>query len=178
MDIFLKKVFMNISKISFTSPNFGIMLGPKLEDEINLKRQHIQSLPNSRRHIPLKEYDKIIRQIKKIFPQKYGSPTTVEIIERTVPNILDNGTEYFYNGEKEITGYLITNSQGNFKYFFERGFDGKEHYDKYKTLIGELKRLEKEENIEKQKFEKIPDKLKPYYLNPKIIKNKFIEYGY
>ena len=142
---------MNISKISFVNPNFGIKLGPKLEDEINLKRLHIKSLPNSKRHISLNEFDAIIRQIKEMFPQKYGSTTTVEIVDKIVPNILDNGLEYFYGGDKKITGYKITNKNGDFKYFFERNYDGQEYYDKYKTLINTLKKLEKEANIEEQK---------------------------
>lgn len=165
---------MNISKINLTKPSFGIKIGPKLEDEINLKRLHIQSLPNSKRHIPVEEFNQRVNQIKKLFPEKYGSPTTVEIVERVVPNILDNGLEYFYGGNKEITGYEITNSNGDFKYFFERKYDGKEHYDRYKTLIITLKNLEKEENIEKQKFQKIPDRLKPYYVNPYKIQKEAV----
>ena len=169
---------MNISRINFAKITFGINIGPKLEDEMTLKRLHIQSLPNSRRHISLDEYDRIIAEIKKLFPKKYGSITTVEIVERIVPNVLDNGTEYFYSGEKEITGYEIKNNNGNFKHFFERQHDGKEHFDKYRTLINELRKLDREANIEKKKWQKIPNKLKPFFVNPKIIERKLRVEGY
>ena len=158
---------MYISKINFTNPNFGIKLGPKLEDEINLKRQHIQSLTNSKRHIPLAEYDNIIEQIKKLFPEKGGSPTTVEIVDRVRDDRFVDGGMYIYCGQKKVPGYKITNESGTYRYFFNRKQDGQEYFDRYKILLTTLKKLdEKEKKLKK-------DPLAYCYVNAGKYRNEF-----
>ena len=126
---------MNIQKISFNQ-NFGVKIGPKLQAEIDRKREELAKLPNSKSHIRPAHFESRVNIIKSLLPDYKGSPITAEIKEKVIKK-----------GRKtiRIPYYLLTSEDGNFYKKFKRDQDGLFQFDRYTVLIGNLRDFEEQE---------------------------------
>ncbi len=132
---------MNIQKINSTQ-NFGVLIGPKLQAEIDRKRKELENLPKTKCHIRPSQLDIRVDKIKSLLPTYNGSPVTVDIKVRDVKKKNKN------NGKIQITKkqfYQLTSADGNFFKQFPRINDGKTTFDRYAVLLDKLEKFDIQE---------------------------------
>ena len=132
---------MNIQKINSTQ-NFGAIIGPKLQAEINRKREEIHAATGQKRHVGLDRFEQIVKKIEELFPSYNNSPVTVDIKVRDVKKKNKN------NRKIQITKkqfYQLTSADGNFFKQFPRINDGKTTFDRYAVLLDKLEKFDIQE---------------------------------
>ena len=136
---------MNIQKINLNQ-NFKAQIGWAFQRELDKKREEIRSATGKHRHVGIDRFEKVVEEIKTLFPTYMGKPVIVDIFNSGKMVRTPKGKIF-----QETNDYIIYTKDKSLNLVFDRRKDGKPTFDKYQYIIKVLKDLET-----KQEFQNKP----------------------